>query len=255
MLISNKLNITYNSTMPNGKKSSEKAESNTVITEILTFSVLKEIRSDKTMVRVGENARYTVTVTNNSATKIFNNLFAISQPNASFVSGSVKINGVSQPTYNALSGFALPDLNPGDTVIIEYDLKADKQTSIPITHFATLSYTVNDPARGNVNYSENTDTVSLIVIYDNIGVIKSVDKTFAVKGDKLHYTVKITNNGNITKSNLVFKDHIPIGTEFVENSLKIDGIAYSVYNPERGFVLHGLLPGAMTIIEFDVKVK
>ena len=218
--------------MPNGKRFAEKTESNAVNTDILSYSVLKEIRSDKTAVRVGNNAVYTVTVTNNSAAKLFNNLFSISRSNASFETGSVKINGDVQPTYDPVRGFALPDLNPGDTVVIEYKLKADKQISMPITHFATLHYTVNDPARGNVNYAENTDAVSLIIIYD-----------------------KITNNGTTTKNGLIFIDPIPIGTELVENSIRIDGTVYSVYNPETGFVLRGLAPNETTAIEFDVKVN
>ena len=73
MLISNKLNITYNAIMPNGQKSFGNAESNMVNTEILSYSVSKEIHSDKTTIREDENARNTVSITNNSQTKIFNN--------------------------------------------------------------------------------------------------------------------------------------------------------------------------------------
>ena len=255
MLVSNKLNINYYATMPDGIKFSEKAESNTVNTEIVTYSVLKEIRSDKKIVRIGDDACFTVTVTNNSATKLFNVVFAISQPTVSFLKGSVKINGVVQPAYDPVDGFALPDLNPGDTVVIEYKLKADNQNETSITQYATLRYTVKDPERGNVNFSENTETVSIIVVNDKISVVKSVDKTIAFKGEKLHYTVTIANNGNLIKNGLVFKDSAPVGTVFVDNSIKVDGIVYPAYNPEIGFVLRGLLPDETTTIEFDVKVK
>lgn len=163
MIISNKLNITYNAIMPDGKIIAESTESNTVTTEILTYSVLKDIRPDKTTVRIGESVLYTVTITNNSSTKLLNNSFAISHPDgASYVAGSVKINGVAQPNYDPVTGFMLPDLNPDDTVIIEYELKADKPITAPVTHFATLQYTVNDPFRSNdVSYTENTDAVSI----------------------------------------------------------------------------------------------
>lgn len=155
--------------MPDGKIIAESTESNTVTTEILTYSVLKDIRPDKTTVRIGGSVLYTVTITNNSSTKLFNNSFAISRPDgASYVAGSVKINGVAQPSYNPVTGFMLPDLNPDDTAIIKYELKADKPTTVPVTHFATLQYTVNDPFRSNVSYTENTDAVSLIVIPDKI---------------------------------------------------------------------------------------
>ncbi len=170
MRIPNQLNVTYGAVLPNGRRISERAESNAVSTEILTYSVLKEIRSDKTIVRAGERAHNTVTVTNRSAAKLFGNYLTISQPNeANFIAGSVKINGVAQPAYDPITGFALPDLAPGETAIIEYEIKAVKPTEAPVTHFATVRYTVADPARGNVNYAENTDTLSLNVIADIIG--------------------------------------------------------------------------------------
>lgn len=180
MLIPNKLNITYTTIMPDGKRFLKSTESNAVSTEILTYSVLKEIRSDKTTVFAGKNVRNAVTLTNKSAAKLFLNFFKISQPNgANYVAGSVKINGTAQPDYNPITGFALPDINPDETVVIEYEIKAEKPTKTPATHFATFDYTVNDPARGNVNYSENTDILSLKVI-DNAGqpIIRDYTKSY-----------------------------------------------------------------------------
>ena len=255
MRIPNQLNVTYGAVLPNGRRISERAESNAVSTEILTYSVLKEIRSDKTIVRAGERAHNTVTVTNRSAAKLFGNYFTISQPNeANFIAGSVKINGVAQPAYDPIAGFALPDLEPGETVVIEYEIKADQPTTAPVTHFAALQYTVNDPVRGNVTYSEKTETVSFHVLADTVGIVKKVDKALAVKGDTLHYTVTVTNTGNATKTDLVFKDPVPDGTAFVPNSVKVDGTAYSAYHPARGFVLRSLAPNETITVEFDVKV-
>ncbi len=168
MLIPNKLNITYLAVTPNGRRFLQNTESNAVTTEILTYSVVKEIRSDKTTVKAGETFHNTVTFTNNSAVKLLNNFFTVPQPDgANYVAGSVKINGAAQPDYNPLAGFFLPDLNRGDTVIIEYDLKVnDGITPATITNFATLDYAVTDPIRGNVKYSENTDTVKIDVVED-----------------------------------------------------------------------------------------
>ncbi len=172
MRIPNKLNIAYNVALPNGKRISESAESNAVSTEILTYSVDKTLRSDKTVVRAGETVRNTVTVTNRSDTKLFRNFVTISQPDgASFVADSVRVNGIEQPTYDPVAGFALPDLHPDETVVIEYTLKADHPTTEQITHFATLRYTVNDPARGDAAYSENTNSVSIAVLADTSGAV------------------------------------------------------------------------------------
>lgn len=177
MRVTNKLNITYNAIVPSGKTFTEKAESNAVSTEILSYAVKKTIRSDKTSVQEGEKVCNTVTVTNNSATKLFNNLFTISPlKGATFVAGSVKVNGIVQPTFDPVKRFTIPDLNPNETAIIEYELKVNNPTTVtPITHFATLNYTVNDPARGNVQYRENTETVTVNVISNKFSVIKTVD--------------------------------------------------------------------------------
>lgn len=64
--------------------------------------------------------------------------------------------------YNKING----DLQPGETVVIEYEIKAHKPIATPVTHFANLQFTVNDPVRGSVNYSENTDTLSVNVLYE-----------------------------------------------------------------------------------------
>lgn len=168
MLIPNKINVTYGAAMPDGKRVLRFAESNAVSTEVLSYSVLKEIRTDKTTVRAGESARVTVTLTNTSAAKLLNVLFTALQPdNASFVAGSVKVNGVAQPDADFTAGFALPDLEPDGTVIIEYEIKVLKPDTV-VRHFATLYFTIDDPERGYVDYYENTETVEINVIAGEI---------------------------------------------------------------------------------------
>ena len=235
MKISNKLNITYNVKLPTGEKSLRIAESNAVDTEILSYAVSKTISSDKTTIKEGEKVHITVTITNNSAAKLFDNFFTIQPPNgASFVEGSVKVNGI-----------VCPDFDPVDNQVI----------TKPITHFATLKYSVNDQIRGNVSYAENTDIISLDVIRDKIEIAKSVDKSIAVRGEKLHYTISITNISSTAKSDLLFQDPIPSGTRFVAGSVMINGVGYPVYNPNTGFTISSLAPNEVLIIEFDVKVN
>ena len=55
MRIPNQLNVTYGAVLPNGRRISERAESNAVSTEILTYSVLKEIRSDRKSTRLNSS--------------------------------------------------------------------------------------------------------------------------------------------------------------------------------------------------------
>ena len=212
--------------------------------------------ADKTFMQEGETAQHTVVITNNSRTKLFNLIFKDNMSaGATYVAGSVTVNGVSQPAYDPVAGFPLPDLNAGQAVTVGYTIQANNpMTQTPVTDFATLAYTVDDPVRGNVNFSENTNTVSVAIISNRMTVVKSVDKAYAVKGDNLHYTTVITNTGTLLKSDLVFTDPIPVGTTFVAGSVKIDGVNFPAYNPQAGFPLPDLPVGQDVTVEFDVKV-
>lgn len=85
-------------------------------------------------------------------------------------------------------------------------------------------------------------------------VIKSVDKSYAVRGDNLHYTSAITNSGSMNKTNLIFRDPAPAGTMFVPGSVRVNGTQYASYDPAVGFVLPDLAVGQTVTVEFDVTV-
>ncbi len=173
MKIPNQSNVTYNAVIP-GKPGTPgtpaSLASNTVNTEILSYAVSKVSSCDKTLVKEGETVHNTVTITNNSTTKLTHNFISNPTPNgANYVAGSIKVNGVVQPTHDIITGFFLPDLNPGETLTIEYDMQITTQTTTTsVTDLSEFQYTVNDPVRGNVNYSENTDMLSLNVISDKL---------------------------------------------------------------------------------------
>ncbi len=257
MIIPNQSNVAFNYVLPDGEIIAAELDSNIVNTEILTYSVPKVKSADKTFMQEGETAQHTVVITNNSQTQLFNLVFKDTMSSgATYVAGSVTVNGVSQPSYDPAAGFPLPPLNPGQVVTVEYTIQANNPvTQTPVTNYATLDYTVDDPLRSDVNFSENTNTVSIDIISNRLTVVKSVDKAYAVKGDTLHYTTVITNTGTLLKSDLIFTDPIPAGTTFVAGSVKIDGAAYPAYNPQTGFALPDLAVGQSVTVEFDVTVN
>ena len=165
MIIPNKAYLSYKAMMPDGQIYSGSTESNAIKTEILSYLIIKTIRCDKTSVKEGENILVTVSITNKSSAKLVNSLFAIPQLDGTrFIVGSIKINGIAQPTYNPVNGFNLPDLNSGETIVVEYQLKANRSKEIPfIRHFATFQYTVNDPKRNKIAFIENTNSLAINV--------------------------------------------------------------------------------------------
>ena len=243
--------------MPDGQTIAANLDSNVVNTEVLTYSVPKIKSGDKVFLQEGETSQHTVVITNNSQTRLFDIVFNdIMTTGATYVAGSVAVNGVSQPAYDPIVGFQLPPLDPGQAVTVAYSIQANNpMTQSPVTDYATLAYTVDDPIRGNVRFTENTNTVSVQIVSNRLTNVKSVDKAYAVRGDVLHYTSVITNTGSLPKNALVFTDPIPAGTTFVAGSVRINGTVFPAYDPQIGFGLPDLAVGNAITVEFDVEVN
>ncbi|WAA12677.1 DUF11 domain-containing protein [Fervidibacillus halotolerans] len=88
-----------------------------------------------------------------------------------------------------------------------------------------------------------------------LDIQKSVDKTFATKGDVLTFTITITNNGVTPADHVVFFDDIPAGSEFFPDSLYIDNVHFPGVNPRYGVSLPDIPVGDTVTISFKVIVK
>lgn len=123
MTISNQSEVQFDFTLPDGTTETETRASNIVTTEILTYSFTKVKSSNKTFLQEGETATQTVVLTNNSLLNLSNLFFSDTMTTgATFVAGSVRIDGVAQPTYNPATGFPLADLAVGASTIVEFDV-------------------------------------------------------------------------------------------------------------------------------------
>ena len=95
---------------------------------------------------------------------------------ATYVVGSVTVNGVAQPAYDPVAGFPLPSLNPGQQVTVSYTIQANNpMTQTPVTDYATLTYSVDDPARSTVTFTENTNTVSVQIISNRLTIVSLLE--------------------------------------------------------------------------------
>ncbi len=252
MIIPNQSNTQFTYTLPDGSTNTETRDSNIVNTEVLTDSFSKVKSSDRTFLQEGETATQKVVLTNNSLVKLTNMFFKdILAGGGTYVPQSVVVDGVPQPTYDLVSGFNIKDLNPNEITTILYQIIANNPlTEALISNYANVAYTAQER-----NLNENTNTINLAVVSNRLTVVKQVDKPVAIQGEILHYTTTITNTGTLPKTQLYFTDPIPVGTTFVPDSVKIDGVSKPGLNPQIGFNLNDLPVGANTVVEFNVKVN
>ncbi len=256
MKISNQSNVTYNAAEPNNPAVPGSAASNTVITEVLSDAIKKVMTVDKTYAKEGETVHNTVTINNNSSAVLTPAFIINPAPDgASFVDGSVKINGVAVPA-DPVSGITLPVLNAGESITVEYDMKINSPSTVnTVTNSAEFRYDVGDPVSGIIRtYTEPVNAVTVNVVNAKLEVVKSVDKAFAVKGETLTYTVTFTNKGNTNINDINFTDNIPQGTTFVEGSVFINEQNISSYRPDTGYRVASLAPDGSATTSFKVTI-
>ncbi|APF24005.1 DUF11 domain-containing protein [Clostridium butyricum] len=97
----------------------------------------------------------------------------------------------------------------------------------------------------------NRVVTSIIDFY--LKVSKEVDKLIANIYDVITYTISINNISNESVSNIVLNDEIPEGTNFIKDSVKVNGVTQYNLTPENLYI-GNLQPSENIIISFKVSV-
>lgn len=201
----------------------------------------------------GQTVTYTVTVKNTGELNAVGvSLSDIMTVGPALVAGSIKVNGAPQA-----GGFpvTLPDIAPGQTVIVTYQYVSDSLPAVnPAVDRAQVGYTFYPFPDTPVTRTVSSPPVSVLVLSENLKAVKSADRDYAVKGDIITYTSVLTNDSNITLENAVFADPTPIGTAFVAGSVTVDGVSRPSANPAAGFTLGDLAPSQVVTVVFRVIV-
>ncbi|UHA74272.1 DUF7507 domain-containing protein [Paenibacillus sp. 481] len=222
-----------------------------------TLAVTKS--GDRPTIAVGETLTFSFVVTNTGTLTAENIIFqdnASEPPQINFVPGSVRINGVSNPALNPLTGFNLSNLSPGASVQVSYMVEA---LALPSGGSFVDNAVVRFEARllpGEplLPFSVLSNTVTTQVVEGNVTIQKSADRTTTVIGDTVTYTLQLTSSGNATVTNVSVTDNIPNGTVFVTNSVFVNGVNRPGADPVSGIIIGTLPPGGTATVTFQVRV-
>ena len=188
-----------------------------VKTPVITFS--KKV--DKETVKAGERLKYTITLKNTSEVlgkvTVRDNIPA----ETTFVDGSIELNEVQ-----------LKDKE--NNVLTKQDLEQGIEIEVAANSTVKLSFEVRVNSENNLNDGDiikNTAYVNERPSNEEetefnkpiISSEKEANKTAVVAGEKLTYTIKVTNTGKADGTATV-KDEVPTGTEFVKGSIKVNGV-------------------------------
>lgn len=242
---------------------SKETESNKVVTVINHAQISNDDGGlikyvDKNFASVGDELTYTIGLKNTGNTNANNIFLTDTIPNGTtFIDNSVEINGISFPGANPQSGFGVGILAPNALTTVTFRVLVNTipdPNPIPNNAIINYTYTSNPSSPNAQTATEITNTVFTSVNVATVENNKLVDKEFANIGDILTYTINLKNTGTTTAQNVLFTDTIPQFTEFVANSVIVDGITQVGANPQIGILLNSIAPNQEKTVAFKVEV-
>ncbi len=253
MAIYNTAELTSKVSDDGGQQVDVSTKSNTFVINNMDTDFVVKKTFPKNWVIASETITVTTTVTNNTNISISDiHIKDTLSEDATFVEETLKIGSQSYPDYNPITGFDFETtIGPmGGEFDMTYDILVNKypnQNDITSNTMVTLS-------ADSKNFDIQSNEASVQILDNEITLTKTANTTAVKTGDEITYTISVSNQGTVVNTNVMFKDAIPTGTTFVENSVKIDGVEKDGYNPETGFELNNLNAGDTIEVEFKVKV-
>ncbi|WP_082927307.1 DUF11 domain-containing protein [Paenibacillus oryzisoli] len=229
--------------------------SNTTITPVYKAQAAISKSINSTNATVGDTLTYTLTVNNQGNIAIQPTVVDLISPSTSFVPGSVTINGVSSPASNPATGIATGSLAPSGTATVTFQVILQSLPSPPrLTNSATVNFTYQPPDGRTLSGSATSNTTDIPASAPNVTVNKAVNLLYAAVGETLIYTLDILNNSIVSVNNVVVNDSLPTGVTFQAGSVTVNGVPRSTADPNVGFTLGSISPGASAQVVFNATV-
>lgn len=251
--ITNIAEVSSNYTSVGQSEQAYSTTSNKAVSNDMSTSFLKEKTTAQDIGFINDEIEQTLKLTNKSDSQITNiKIKDTISTGGTFKAGTLKIDNTLYQDYDPVAGYTLPNpLNVNASTEITYTLViSSKPVGDVINNISKITYDVG----GTEGIEENSNVAVISVEDATITIQKSADKTAVISGQKIVYQSDIQNAGTVKHTNVKFTDQIPTGTQFVVDSVKIDGTQKTGVSPADGIDLTDLAIGGKTTITFEVTV-
>ena len=194
--------------------------------------------TDKYQPNVGEDVTYTVKLTNNGPDTATDILLTDAFPSPVTYKTHTATNGTTfNATGNPVTGgeWIVPSIDPGQEKTLSIVVTADAP-GIGLNEISITSSETWDPILPN-----NTSYTLTNPQQADIAVDKVVDNNTPQVGDKVTFTIDVTNNGPSTALAVEVADQLPAELTFVDSS-RNDPSLSNYYNPTTGVWSVGDMP-------------
>lgn len=219
---------------------------------MVNLSVVKQ--ADRTYILSGlsNKIRYSIVITNTGDTTATNvKLKDYLGEGACFVPGTMTINGCKQDVIGLNYTINIGAIPPNESVLLTFDAQILPQAKISqLTNQAVVTYC---DETGNMK-EVLSNLLVVPVINLNVCIQKTVDKTQALIGEVISYSIMISNRSNIAINNATFIDEVSAGLEILPASVMINGIPQYIGDLSHGMSLGTLAPNSSQIVSFQGEV-
>ncbi|MCM3749315.1 hypothetical protein M3223_18310 [Paenibacillus pasadenensis] len=248
--IANTSSVTYTSGGQNGSNLS-----GTIVRRVFVPIYLITKTADKSFTVVGDIITYSIGVTNNGTTTANLSLIDPVHPGATFIANTVTINGKTIPGARPGLGIAVGNVQLGVLTLIQYQVRVNTIPSPAfVTNTVTGTYDTFLPSGRAISGPAGSSSNSVFVVDPRISLQLETGASAAMAGETLTYIVTATNLGN-ANAQLTVTSTIPEGSQFVGDSVTVEGTALPGINPEQGVDLGTLAPGQMIRFTYQVIVS
>ena len=201
--------------------------------------------ADKEIVAIGEKLTYTITVTNSGTANGTAIIKDEIPEGTSFVEGSIVVNEESKADLtaeNLAEGISV-DVEQGKQAIVKFTVEVTEKIEGNVSNIAVVNDTEKD--------KPTNETKTAVITFDKV-----VDEKEVKVGDTLTYTITATNNGE-KDGTVTIKDTAPNGTQFILDSLTINGEKANYENNEEALksgIDIEVKAGKTVTVEFEVTV-
>ncbi|MGL4656486.1 MAG: DUF7507 domain-containing protein [Sarcina sp.] len=210
--------------------------------------------ADRAITTSGEEITYTIRAKNIGNSKIENIMVKDILPSGtSFVVGSTMINGTPS-NQNPIVGINILALQANEQLVVRFKVLVLENAPSKIVNSAMISYEYSvNPNYPMKKVEFKTDDFVVENLSPKIEIIKKADKKVVILGEIINYSLDILNNGEVTALDLIIKDQLQAGLEYI-NNLTINGVPFNG-DITLGINIPSLAPKEKVSIAFGVKVN
>ncbi|EJO5349533.1 DUF11 domain-containing protein, partial [Clostridium botulinum] len=204
---------TVESTTPDPDPTNNEITIVTIIETSADVSVTKTVNPDPVV--AGEEATYTIKVSSAGPSDALDVILTDVIPECMLNPQFSIDGGVTFKPW--VSPYAIGTISGGDTVTILIRGTVDPSCTGTITNTATVESTTPDPNPGNNEITIETPIDTLADVY----VVKEANAENFTTGDRITYTIDVTNAGPSDAKNVILTDIVP--SQILNSEFSIDG--------------------------------